>query len=389
MMIMRNAGEKRLQNFVTTFCALFFALFSFTFVAVYKSPLLQIVYDNVATGRLEYDGWVVSGILTAILVGLALWMNRFAKFQREWTAMAFLPSAFILAFVTDIDRSIFTGEKSYAVWGWVLLISLFLYLFLSFVLHRVLFEKIKNPTMVANRIVWRNLILFVLLFAGVGALSGGDRSFMCEAIQYCLFKEGNVDEAVLVGKHYTSASQELTAQSAFLLSLKGELGDKIFEYPNNFGAEGLLPSVKQSSPIASDTIYAHIGFERERGETALNYLVRAAGDDSSQLTAREYYLVALLAECRLVDFVDKVFEYYNMGDYVDMPKHYKEALLLYSYVVQDSGLPDADAAMLSSFEALVKELKKSGSAIFDDMRCYSQYGSTYWWYYLSLTPVSF
>ena len=261
MMIMRNAGEKRLQNFVTTFCALFFALFSFTFVAVYKSPLLQIVYDNVATGRLEYDGWVVSGILTAILVGLALWMNRFAKFQREWTAMAFLPSAFILAFVTDIDRSIFTGEKSYAVWGWALLISLFLYLFLSFVLHRVLFEKIKNPTMVANRIVWRNLILFVLLFAGVGALSGGDRSFMCEAIQYRLFKEGNVDEAVLVGKHYTSASQELTAQSAFLLSLKGKLGDKIFEYPNNFGAEGLLPSVKQSSPIASDTIYAHIGFE--------------------------------------------------------------------------------------------------------------------------------
>lgn len=104
-----------MQNFITGFCAVCFAIFSFTFVAIYKSPLIEMVYNSIATGKLQYNGYVLSGVVTAILVGLALWLNRFAKYQREWTAMAFLPSALILAFLTDIQRTLFAATAHIAV----------------------------------------------------------------------------------------------------------------------------------------------------------------------------------------------------------------------------------------------------------------------------------
>ena len=52
---MRNAGEKRLQNLVTFLCTLVFAVFSFAFIAVYKSAEIEVVYDYVATGRLNFN----------------------------------------------------------------------------------------------------------------------------------------------------------------------------------------------------------------------------------------------------------------------------------------------------------------------------------------------
>ena len=110
---MRNKEEKRLQRVVALFCATLFALFSFFFVAIYQSPLLEALYDHVATGKLDYNGYLVAAVISPLLTLLALWLNRIAKFQREWTAMAYLPSSLLLAFMTDIDRSVYTGGQCF------------------------------------------------------------------------------------------------------------------------------------------------------------------------------------------------------------------------------------------------------------------------------------
>ena len=378
---MRNAGEKRLQNLVTFLCTLVFAVFSFAFIAVYKSAEIEVVYDYVATGRLNFNAYLVSGIATAILSGLALWLNRFAGFRREWTAMAFLPSSLILAFVTDIDRSIFVGGVNYVVWLWVLALGLLFFFFSSFVLNRVLFEKIKDPSMAFNRIMWRNLIFFVLLFIGVGYLSGGDKNFRREALQYKFLKAGDVDAALSVGKHSPVASRQFTAQRAFLLSLKGALAENFFEYPVYAGSESLLPSIGRDAPIESDTIYSHIGISRNEGECAIDYLARAVADENNAV-AREFYLTALLADRRLVDFADKVFEFYNTGAVGTLPKHFKEALLLYVFIVPEFGVKIDEPEMAQRFAAMVECARGCGSDAAASYLLYPSYGDTYWWYFL-------
>lgn len=377
---MRNSGERRLQNFITAFCTACFAIFSFTFIAIYKSPLIEMVYNSVATGKLQYNGYVLSGVVTAILVGLALWLNRFAKFQREWTAMAFLPSALLLAFLTDIERTIFVGNGSLVEWAWIFVIGIAFYLFLSFLLARILFKKIKNPTMVANRIVWRNLVLLTLTFLSIGYLSGGDKNFMREAVQYKYYCKGDADAALAVGAHSPLASQQITAQRAFLLSLKGELGERLFEYPQYYGVDGLLPTVVRTMPVVPDSIYSHIGLSRAAGESVTDFLARAVGGDSVSIVAQEYYLSSLLLERRIVDFADKVYEFYNVSD--ELPKHYKEALVLYSYIVPEYSLAFNADDMSASLKSMIETVKHKGRASVFSAQLQAEYGNTYWWYFL-------
>lgn len=341
-----------------------------------------MVYDAVATGRLQYNAYVLSAVVTAILVGLALWLNRFAKFQREWTAMAFLPSALILAFITDIERSIFSGGASYNGWMWIFLSGLLLYVFLSFLLGRMLFEKIKNPNMEANRIVWRNLILLTIIFMLVGTLSGGDKNFMREAVQYKHYRNGDIDAALSVSSNSPLASLQLTAQRAYLLSLNGTLGEHLFEYPQYYGSEGLLPPVMRSTPIAPDTVYSHIGMSRKANEDASSYLARTVASDSVSVVAQEYYLASLLLDRRIVDFADEVFEYYNVGDSEKLPKHYKEALVLYSHIVPEYTLAFDAADMRASLEKMITDAATKGKAFARSARLQPDYGNSYWRYFL-------
>ena len=151
-------------------CATLFAVFAFLFVAVYQAPLLEAFYNEVATGKLDYNPWLVGAIISSLLTILALWLNRFAKLRREWTALAYLPSALILAFITDVDRSLYTGGSLPSSWIFIFASGLLVYGFFAFILRRILFEKIKDVTMVTNRVLWRNVMSMVVLICIVGTL---------------------------------------------------------------------------------------------------------------------------------------------------------------------------------------------------------------------------
>ena len=68
---MRNTEEKRLQRVVATVCATLFAVFAFLFVSEYQAPLLEAFYNEVATGKLDYNAYLVGGIVSLLLTSLA------------------------------------------------------------------------------------------------------------------------------------------------------------------------------------------------------------------------------------------------------------------------------------------------------------------------------
>ena len=156
---MKSAREKRLFRLVRIVCAVVFAIFAFTFLSLYKAPLLEVAYDLTATGKLQYDENVTAAILTVVLLLLTLWLNKFAKFSREWEAFAYLPACTLLAFATDVDRTIYTGGEFTWSWVWIGIAVTVVYMFASWVLQRVLFMRIKDITRATNRIMWRNLLL--------------------------------------------------------------------------------------------------------------------------------------------------------------------------------------------------------------------------------------
>ena len=379
---MRNKGEERLQTIVALLCAAIFALFAFFFVAKFQAPQLELFYDRFATGKLQYNAYVVGAIIAVVLALGALWLNRFTGFRREWTALAYLPSALLLALVTDIDRSLYTGEYDYSKWLIVLAVGAFSYALFSFVLRRILFAKIKNVAMSANRIIWRNLQIFVILFCVVGFLANSEENFKREALVASYYKKGEMDKALRVGRLSRVASRHLTAQRAFVLAENGLLGEKLFEYPQRYASDGLMPVKEQVSPLAQSAVYSLLEIEPVENESAMDMIKRAVEADSSSVVAKDYYLSALLLDRRVVEFANAVRKMYPDTELSSLPKHYQEALILYASIDGDAAVNVGNPEMTERFEVF-----KALEAQYDDPFVRGNYvrrkfGRTYWWYFL-------
>ena len=379
---MRNKGEERLQTIVALLCAAIFALFAFFFVAKFQAPQLELFYDKFATGKLQYNAYVVGVIIAAVLTFVALWINRFTGFKREWTALSYLPSALLLALLTDIDRSLYTGEYDYSKWVIVLAVGLSSYALFSFVLRRILFAKIKNIAMSANRIIWRNLQIFVILFCMVGFLANSEENFKREALVASCYKKGEIDKALRVGRLSRVASRHLTAQRAYILAENGLLGEKLFEYPQRYASDGLMPVKEQVSPLAQSAVYSLLEIAPVENEPVMDMLKRAVETDSSSAAAKDYYLSALLLDRRVVEFASAVRKMYPETELSALPKHYQEALILYASIDGDATVNVENQDMTERFEAF-----KALEAQYDDPFVRGNYvrrkfGRTYWWYYL-------
>ncbi len=366
---MKSAREIRLFRMVRIVCAVVFVIFAFTFLSIYQAPLLEVAYDITATGKLQYDENITAAIITVALLLVTLWLNKYAKFTREWEAMSYLPACAMLAFITNIDRTIYTGSEFSWSWVWIGAIVLFVYAFASWVLKRVLFMRIKDITRAANRIMWRNLLLLSVLFCFTGFLSDSDENFKHEAMVYHYVKKGNYDKAQRVALRSYTVSQELTAGRAYVLAHEGELGEKLFTYPQYYGVAGLLPREEQTSPLSASMVYDFLKVKPHKGEAAGDFLSRALSVDTASVAVKDYYLSALLLDRRLNEFVDSLPRFYNLSDSLNLPQHYQEALFLCSKVFPDKGV----SFTTSTFEEKYAELLKLEQEYKDDILVRSNY----------------
>ena len=379
---MRDSGEKRLQRVVATVCATLFAVFAFLFVAVYQAPLLEAFYNEVATGKLSYNPWLVGGVVSALLTVLAVWLNRFAMLRREWTALAYLPSALLLAFITDIDRRLYTGGAFSCSWIYIFASAILFYCFVAFLLRRILFEKIKDVTMTTNRVLWRNLLLMVLLICLVGTLSNSEENFKRETKVMSHYNNGDVAKALVVGKESLTASRELTAMRAYILAAEGKLGECVFEYSQLYASDGLLPPVQRTSPLVPDSVYSLLGAVPLEGEPATAFLSRVVSCDSATTAAKEYYLTSLLLDKKLIEFKDVVLSMTDSVVVDSLPKHYREALMLYADVSGSDEFVVGDAVMHDRLAKLRELEAKHSEAFIRSNYVRRNFGDTYWWYFL-------
>lgn len=348
MRIQRN--DRTLQNKISCFCAIVFAIYSFTFIGVYQTTLLEALYDIVATGKLQYNGYVVAGIATTILVFMALWLNRFAKYYFEWTALAYLPSSLLLAFITDVDSSIYTGEPHMFSWIIILPAGFAVYALFAFFIRDLSHSVTKHKLEGVGKVIWCNMLLFTIMFCLTGFLSNSEENFKSEVKAYSYYKKGDITEALNVAKKSLNASHELTAARAFYLVKENKLSEHLFDYPQYYGAEGLLPPTEQTTPLHPDTIYSRLGAKRDSQETALDYLERVIKNDT--LPSRmlvDYYLCALLLDKKVVAFVEELPKYYDLKSNEPLPKHYKEALLYYVTSVDSMDLSFDTDTMRTEF----------------------------------------
>jgi hypothetical protein len=195
-------------------------------------------------------------------------------------------------------------------------------------------------------------------------------------------KKGDYDKAQRVALRSFAASQELTAGRAYLLAHEGVLGEKLFTYPQYFGVAGLLPREELTSPLSAAMVYDFLKVKPQKGEDAIKFLERALSVDTASVAVKDYYLSALLLDKRLEEFADSLPRFYNVADTVNLPAHYKEAMLLCSKLFPDRESLYADEALEKRYAELLKVEQEHQDILIRSNYVRKSFGNTYWWYYL-------
>lgn len=350
-------------------CGLLFILFCAIFLSV-QSPLLEALQHVLSEGKTSYSPIWGTVIITLILCILQMFVNHLTRFVEYCHALSYFPSILILAFITDKDRSIYQSEHA-GNWGWILLASIFIYTLLIW-MNRKWLPLLVNKTNFPNPAsrLWPNVLILILLATTALSLTNINPAFLCETQIESLIRKGAYRQANEVGKGSPITSRELTALRTYTLSRTDSLGSNLFEYPQQYGAEGLLLNDRaQTTSMKAEELYNYLGDRPESGENALHYLSRICLTETGSHPALDYYLCALLLEKQLSLFAKELHTFYDIDE--SLPKHYKEALILYHHRHGEYEIP---------FNAVIIEEAYQRFLLHQD-----SYQDTYWWYYFHIS----
>lgn len=347
-------------------CGLLFILFSVIFLSL-QSPLLEALQHVLSEGKTSYSPVWGTVIITLILCIFQILINYFTRFVEYVHALSYLPSFLLLAFVTDKDRSIYQMEQT-GNWGWIFIIALLLYALLIWINRQwlpLLIDKTNFPNLASR--LWPNILILLLLSGMTLSLSNLDPSFHSEAKIEDLIRQGEFKQANEVGRGVSfTPSRELTALRAYTMSRADTLAHCLFEYPQLYRSEGLLLSDKiQSTFMKAEDLYNYLGDTPRYGETALSYLSRICHTESGKHPALDYYLCALLLEKKLDIFAKELDKLYFADE--ELPKHYKEALILYRHRHGEYEIPFDATTMEQAYQQFFNNQNSASN--------------TYWWYY--------
>ena len=179
-----------------------------------------------------------------------------------------------------------------------------------------------------------------------------------------------------------ATNRNLTALRVFALSRMGELGNKLFEYPQEYGSNGLLPNTYDSLSAYNWTqeLYKHLGGYPGKGiSTAKQFLEILSRHDNARSATHDYLLCAYLLDKELDKFVMKLPTFYTIND--SLPAHYKEALIIYSLEKGEDNKYFTDKSVEENIKKYNNFAKQITDSIARSNKCRREYGHTYWWYY--------
>ena len=363
-------------------CTFVFALFSFFYLYYYQADLMTIMQHVLSEGQTHYNHFVGAVLITIVLLLIQVGVVRlFQRMRLSW-AFTFVPSALLLAMITDVRQSA-SAANGFIEFGWggyVLPLCLIMFFVVVWGLNTSgITEKynldFKNPT----HKLWVNLTVILLLMLFVCGWGNSDRVLHDRLhVEQCL-ADNDVDEALRTLQLHSDTDENLTMLTAYALSRKGQLPERLFEFPLKGGSASLMPNGKNVGfgLIADTTFYAYL----QRMST-MHYLDYQRRHMRLNRRTVDYQLCAYLMDKKLDAFARNITKYYEVNDSVQLPKHYKEALILYTHshsnpcIVYHDNVLDADFEDMQKLEKSIADARERQTALRDT------YGNTYWYYYM-------
>ena len=365
-------------------CTFVFSLFVFFFLYYYQADLLTVMQHVFSKGQTHYNHFIGAVLITLVLLIVQVGVVRlFRKMQMAW-AFTFVPSALLLVLLTDVHPSETDGLLVFGNWVYICPIALAVYAFLVWGSYSsgitVALCRISRSWV---RQLWTNLLVMFLLILLVCCCSYGDKDYHARIHAEQLLADGNVDGALDLLKTHSGNNENMTMLTAYALSRKRTLAESLFEYGLCGNSRSLMPyGTKVKFEMLPDSaFYDYLGGWYVQKMSTMRYLDYQLRHKRMNKVAADYLLCGYLMDRNLDAFVANIGKYYTVNDSVALPKHYREALLLYTHlhsnpsIIYNNSVMNADFQDYQQLENSVADKRERKNKLRDT------YGNTYWYYY--------
>ena len=295
-------------------------------------------------------------LITLTLFGVHLLFLAITRLTYRAYALTFYPSLLALQLLTAI-RITDSHHYSYGPWLWIVPLLLVVVLFIAGLVRKYeSIEKIRKPAGLFSRIFWGNLMLLCLGFLFVGVFSNHNDVFHHRLKMETLLLKHDYQGALEVGKNAEATDSSLTLLRIHALAKRRELGERLFEFPLVGGSQAMKPNGKSVKTM----IYPAYGFV--------------------QLPEADYTLCRHLLDRNIDAFALAVKKYYPT-DSLPLPKHYREALVLYNHLRSNPVVAYKHTVTDADYADFMKLMRSTANPVERRNRLRDVYGNTYWHYY--------
>lgn len=367
--------QRQTYKFINLFCGILFTAFTFCYLFFYQSDLLAVMQNIYSKGQTSYNS-LVGAILIALTLLLVhfLFSHLFKDRLDTMPALTYIPSALLLTLMTGgcILEDYTLSQRSSIL---TFVISIVCYIVVLFFIFKfnICFKYRFTKSL------WCNILLMSVIFLYVCAFSNNNRIVHVQAhVEQCLINH-NYKDALSTMKKSRCSDLNLTTLKVYALSCEGLLPECLFEYNPVGTSKTLLPNGKQTLIFSQKTLYRHLGMAIIPTVSPIKQLEYSLMHGSANRHAVDYLLCGYLLDGNLNAFAKAIGKYYEIND--SLPKHYKEALILYRHlytspsIIYKNNVMDADFIDYQKLEEDVTDYREKKNKFRD------VYGNTYWYYF--------
>ena len=285
----------------------------------YQHLFILATYSGIGITRLTII------CLLVVLTLLPYSLSHRIRMSSQWYALAFCPSLIILALVANEQP-----DTTSIVGGAILI--------LVFILLSIRPPLLNCPPIISNLCIIIIATIATLLISNTNELTHNRYKIenMLANHQY--------EDALLVGAKSLNTDSAVFNLRAQAMIHTHQIGDKLFVYP--------IP--------ASGT--------------------RIQFPDNDLDAVHDILLCNLLLSKQLSKFANQLPQYYDLQA-PSLPRHYKEALVLYLSTTANPAIKYSDVITDANYHDFLSEKQKYSNTTEAANKCRQLYGDTYFWYY--------
>lgn len=364
-------------------CTILFCSFSFVYLYFYQADIFAVAQHILSNGATTYNDLIGAFIITVIFKLIQVGISSFFYVYDDIYALTYFPSAVLLSILS----SIFITDHGFMVMGygpWLVAVLLVLWLLGCIIYKRRILNRANVCThgKIFSLILWRNLMILSLIFLFVG-LSGNNNTI----IHYRLRMESYMVEnqfsgALNVGEKSQESDAWLTMLRMYVMAREGKLADELFQYPiSSTSSSDIIPMANGVRCLlySNDSIYKFLGARPLKPMNTVLFMQSLLHSGLATNSVKDYLLCGFLLDKNLDDFVKSLPKYYDING--KLPKHYREALTLYTHIRSNPIIVYHDDIMDTDYEDMKTLEKKYKSSAARKYAIHDQYAGTYWWYY--------